>query len=61
MKKVYETPEVEKIAFQYRDQVVVASGSYDKSPNHDPLSTGECKYVDAEWLRSEYSGTQCSQ
>lgn len=25
MKKVYETPEVEKIAFQYRDQVVAAS------------------------------------
>ena len=27
MKKTYETPEVEKIAFQYRDQVVVASGT----------------------------------
>ena len=26
MKKTYETPNVEKIAFQYRDQVVVASG-----------------------------------
>ena len=26
MKKTYETPSVEKIAFQYRDQVVVASG-----------------------------------
>lgn len=26
MKKVYEAPAVEKIAFQYRDQVVVASG-----------------------------------
>jgi len=27
MKKVYEAPTVEKIAFQYRDQVVVASGT----------------------------------
>ena len=26
MKKSYETPTVEKIAFQYRDQVVAASG-----------------------------------
>lgn len=26
MKKTYETPSVEKIAFQYRDQVVAASG-----------------------------------
>ena len=27
MKKSYETPSVEKIAFKYRDQVVVASGN----------------------------------
>lgn len=27
MKKTYESPSVEKIAFQYRDQVVVASGT----------------------------------
>lgn len=26
MKKTYEAPSIEKIAFQYRDQVVVASG-----------------------------------
>lgn len=26
MKKSYVTPDVEKVAFQYRDQVVVASG-----------------------------------
>lgn len=26
MKKAYSTPEIEKINFQYRDQVVVASG-----------------------------------
>ena len=27
MKKTYSTPEIEKVAFQYRDQVVVASGN----------------------------------
>lgn len=27
MKKVYEPPTVEKIAFRYRDQVVAASGN----------------------------------
>lgn len=27
MKKTYEAPSVEKVAFQYRDQVVVASGN----------------------------------
>lgn len=27
MKKTYEAPSIEKIAFQYRDQVVVASGT----------------------------------
>ena len=26
MKKIYETPSVEVVKFQYRDQVVVASG-----------------------------------
>ena len=26
MKKIYETPTIEKIAFRYRDQVVAASG-----------------------------------
>ena len=26
MKKMYETPSVEKVQFMYRDQVVVASG-----------------------------------
>ena len=27
MKKMYETPEVEVVKFQYRDQVVAASGN----------------------------------
>lgn len=29
MKKTYETPSVEVVKFQYRDQVVVASGLYE--------------------------------
>lgn len=29
MKKIYETPEVEVVKFQYRDQVVVASGGHE--------------------------------
>ena len=28
MKKTYETPSIEVVKFQYRDQVVAASGSY---------------------------------
>ena len=28
MKKTYETPEVEVVKFQYRDQVVAASGGH---------------------------------
>ena len=34
MKKTYETPSIEVVKFQYRDQVVVASGS----------STHECTF-----------------
>ena len=33
MKKTYDAPSVEKIAFRYRDQVVAASGS-------DPIAQG---------------------
>ena len=31
MKKLYEAPSVEKIAFNYRDQVVAASGENESS------------------------------
>jgi len=33
MKKTYETPNVEVVKFQYRDQVVVASGTTGKLPS----------------------------
>lgn len=46
MKKTYETPSIEKIAFQYRDQVVAASG-------HQPNC--EWKHVDT----SPAGGTEC--
>ena len=59
MKKVYEAPAVEKVEFQYRDQVVVASG-VDQALNHDPNNIKQCEYLDSEWFGSEYSGTQCT-
>ena len=33
MKKIYEAPSVEKIAFNYRDQVVAASGEQSSGTN----------------------------
>lgn len=46
MKKTYETPSVEKIAFQYRDQVVVASGVHSNCEkvwvNTSPADGTEC-------------------
>lgn len=35
MKKTYETPSVEVVKFQYRDQVVVASGNISGSCTYD--------------------------
>ena len=40
MKKTYETPSVEVVKFQYRDQVVVASGCIGRYEN---TGVGECK------------------
>lgn len=42
MKKTYETPSVEKIAFQYRDQVVVASGTCESVWAH--IGVSECTH-----------------
>ncbi|MBR5547916.1 MAG: hypothetical protein IKU70_13190 [Clostridia bacterium] len=41
MKKAYETPSVEKIAFNYRDQVVAASG--------DPIASGNNGSTQEDW------------
>lgn len=53
MKKTYESPSVEKIAFQYRDQVVVASGnsSYICEVQHSDagIIAGDCKST-TNWL-----------
>ena len=40
MKKIYETPSVEKVAFQYRDQVVVASGNISGSCTYHYSGSG---------------------
>ena len=63
MKKVYETPTVEMIAFRYRDQVVAASaggeGTGDSGNTGNPSVGGlygpdswggNCKYYVAEAL-----------
>lgn len=46
MKKTYETPEVEVVKFQYRDQVVVASGKCVVSGEYSHYK-GECGAGDA--------------
>lgn len=61
MKKLYETPSVEKITFCYRDQVVAASGGGSEvvpTPNpsvgdmygNQTVFNGNCKYYLAEVL-----------
>ena len=44
MKKVYEAPAVEKIEFQYRDQVVARSGESCREINgyEGDLGSGNC-------------------
>lgn len=49
MKKTYETPSVEKIAFQYRDQVVVASGQSCESKWENVGLTG-CPKDEQVWV-----------
>ena len=44
MKKSYETPSVEKIQFQYRNQIVVASG-IPMGTKMDPDKNGTCDYI----------------
>ena len=48
MKKTYETPSVEKIAFQYRDQVVAASGNTNCESRYE--NTGENECTDQIWV-----------
>ena len=46
MKKAYSTPEIEKINFQYRDQVVAASSRCD--PIYNNVDTDGNKICDSE-------------
>lgn len=50
MKKTYETPSVEVVKFQYRDQVVVASGQCTgvwKNAGEERCETGTPEWVEA--------------
>ena len=50
MKKTYETPSVEVVKFQYRDQVVVASGNCTgvwKNVGDSSCVTGDPVWVEA--------------
>ena len=42
MKKTYETPTVEKLQFQYRDQVVAASGDIPLGTHPDANGDSYC-------------------
>ena len=46
MKKSYETPSIEVVKFQYRDQVVAASNTYHKCEtywmNEKAVGDGDC-------------------
>ena len=61
MKKVYEAPSVEKIAFRYRDQIVAASGDpvesagggniFQSNQYNDCYDLGDVgKYMLQSWL-----------
>ena len=55
MKKAYSTPEIEKINFQYRDQVVVASSK-------EPGQYGHTGYGTCEYEKPvNEAGTNCFQ
>ena len=49
MKKTYETPSIEKIAFQYRDQVVVASGRKCQASGSWINEVGTCTESDSDY------------
>lgn len=49
MKKTYETPSIEVVKFQYRDQVVVASNVFTECNtgwmNYNDYNTANCQKV----------------
>lgn len=59
MKKVYESPSVEKIAFRYRDQIVAASADNVNQENITGSNTREsslCTTID--WIAREWGDWQ---
>ena len=49
MKRVYETPSAEKIAFDYRDQVVAASGDGQSGSTQDRLQELLDSLLSGDW------------
>ena len=49
MKKTYETPSVEVVKFQYRDQVVAAS--VPTALHWDPTGVDKCTDTDGDYSR----------
>ena len=54
MKKTYEAPSIEKIAFRYRDQVVVASGTTCK-PIYENVDGDGNNLCDANGVHTGYN------
>ncbi len=44
MKKAYETPSVEVVKFEYKDQVVATSGCLNKYENTSALGVNHCDH-----------------
>lgn len=53
MKRVYETPSAEKIAFDYRDQVVAASGDGQSGGTQDRLQELLDSLLSGDWEKFE--------
>lgn len=50
MKKTYETPSIEVVKFQYRDQVVVASGNSNCQSKYENIGDGGCPQDEQVWV-----------
>lgn len=47
MKKAYVTPDVEKVCFQYRDQVVAASGTNTCTNTYGEANSSTCELLNS--------------
>ena len=62
MKKVYEAPSVEKIKFNYRDQVVAASAGDGTETTSNGYNSSACNAIDQiiGWLFDFSGSSLCS-